>query len=65
MNKEATEEEIRKAWEARLKRNNEARTVYINADTGRRMQAANSTSDIYKDVGKVTKEVGSNVRAAW
>lgn len=65
MNKEVTEEEIRKAWEARLKRNNEARTVYINADTGRRMQAANSTSDIYKDAGKVTKEVGSNVRAAW
>lgn len=65
MNKEVTEEEIRKAWEARLKRNNEARTVYINADTGRRMQSTNSTSDIYKDAGKVTKEVGSNVRAAW
>lgn len=65
MNKEVTEEEIRKAWEARLKRNNEARTVYINADTGRRMQAPNSISDIYKDAGKVTKEVGSNVRAAW
>lgn len=65
MNKEVTEEEIRKAWEARLKRNNEARTVYINADTGRKMQSTNSTSDIYKDAGKVTKEVGSNVRAAW
>lgn len=65
MNKEVTEEEIRKAWEARLKRNNEARTVYINADTGRRIQATNSVSDIYKDAGKVTKEVGSNVRSAW
>lgn len=64
MNKEVTEE-IRKAWEARLKRNNEARTVYINADTGRKMRATNYTSDIYKNAGKVTKEVGSNVRAAW
>ena len=65
MNNEVTEEEIRKAWEARLKRNNGARTVYINADTGRKMRETNSTSDIYKDAGKVTKEVGSNVRAAW
>ena len=40
------EEELRKAWEARLAKNARAKTVYVNSDTGRRMDTTESLYDI-------------------
>ena len=56
------EEEIRKAWEARLAKNNRAKTVYVNTDTGRRM---NPTETLYDLIAAANRDAGSNRRSAW
>lgn len=59
---EPTEEEIRKAWEARLAKNASAKTVYVNSDTGRRMDV---TETLYDIIAAANRDAGSNRRSAW
>ena len=56
------EEEIRKAWEARLAKNASAKTVYVNSDTGRRMD---TTESLYDIIAAANRDAGNNRRSAW
>ena len=56
------EEELRKAWEARLAKNARAKTVYVNSDTGRRMD---TTESLYDIIAAANRDVGGNRRSAW
>ena len=56
------EEEIRKAWEARLAKNASAKTVYVNSDSGRRMY---TTVSLYDIIAAANRDAGNNRRSAW
>lgn len=62
---EMTEEELRKAWEARLAKTRESKVVYINSDTGRNMPNPSVVVTAYEDFGKATVTAGTNENAGW